>query len=329
MKTVLVTGGTGLTGRAMRVRARDRPERFVFWGSADCDLTDRGATLNTIQALAPDAIINLAAVSGGVGLSTRKPATLLRDNVMINLNVLDAAVATGCGKVVLSLSSGMYPPAAPMPHAEGHVHQGAAHGSNDAYAHAKRLIEPMIRAWRTEHGLPVVGLSPNGIIGEGDRFDDDESTMTAALIKRFFEHRNGHGDIVVWGDGAPLRELSWAEDIARDFLWALDHYDDAAFLNVGTNEEISVRDVAVTIAEVFGIDPARLVFDAAKPAGVPRKSTDCGRYRSLSGATYMPARRAVARTARWYAAARERNAPIRRGPRADWGGADDGTEARC
>lgn len=322
MITVLVTGGTGLTGRAMQALAEARPEKFVFWGSADCDLTDRGATLKRVAALCPDAIINLAAISGGVGLSGRKPATLLRDNVLINFNILDAAVAGGCGKIVLSLSSGMFPPATPMPHAEDGVHQGPAHASNYAYAYAKRLIEPMIRAWREENGIKVVGLSPNGIIGEGDRFDDVDSNMTAALIKRFYELRDESGEIVVWGDGSPLRELSWAGDIARDFLWALDHYDEPGFLNVGTNEEISVREVARTIADVFGIDPARVVFDKSKPGGVPRKSTDCTRYQALSGANYMPVREAVARTARWYAAAREHDRPIRRGPRAGWAAAD-------
>jgi len=302
----------------MQALAACRTETFVFWGSADCDLTERDRTLARVAALGPDSIINLAAISGGVGLSERKPATLLRDNVLINFNILDAAVAIGCGKVVLSLSSGMFPPDAPMPYAEADVHQGTAHGSNYAYAHAKRLIEPMMRAWREEHGLPVVGLSPNGIIGEGDRFDDVDSNMTASLIKRFHERRDRSDEIVVWGDGSPLRELSWAGDIARDFLWALDHYDGPGFLNVGTNEEISVRDVALTVAEEFGIDPGRIAFDDSKPAGVPRKSTDCARYRAMSGARYMPVREAVARTARWYAAARECGEPIRRGPRTDW-----------
>jgi GDP-L-fucose synthase len=298
MRPVLVTGGSGLTGRAMQALVpTDRP--FAFWSSGDCDLTDAAATMAAVARLHPEAIIQLAAVGGGVALSGRHPATLLRDNLRINLNVLEAARAVGA-KVVLGLSSGMYPPTAPLPLREESVHQGDAHPSNYAYAFAKRMLEPMVRAYRSEHGLAVVGLSPNSIIGEHDHFHDEEASMTAALIRRCVEARDRGGPVVVWGDGTPRRELSYARDIARDFLWALERYDEPGILNVGTSEELSVREVAYAIGECLGLDRARFVFDPSKPSGVARKPTDTSRYLALSGATYTPIREALRRAVDWY-----------------------------
>ena len=292
-----------MTGMAIReLTAGD--ERFIFWRRCDCDLTAAVETRERLAALSPGAIVNPAAVGGGVALSRRHPASLLRDNVLINLNVLEAARLAGTEKVVLSLSSGMYAPGTPQPYRESSIHNGAPDDSNYSYAHAKRLIEPMIRAYREEFGMLVVGLSPNGVIGPHDHFHPEESNMTAALIQRMDESRDGVEPIVIWGDGSPLRELSDSRDIARDFLWALEDYDSPAVLNVGTSEEMSVRDVATSVATRLGIDPARLRFDSSKPSGVPRKRTDTSRYAALSGAPYVPIREALARAVDWYVGTR-------------------------
>ena len=140
MTIVLVTGGTGLTGSAMRTLTDRRSETFIFWGSADCDLTDRNTTYAKITDLKPSAIIHLAARSGGVGLSNRQPATLLRDNIIMALNVLNAATECRTEKIVLALSSGMYPPEAGLPLREDSIHNGPTHSSNYGYAFAKRMV---------------------------------------------------------------------------------------------------------------------------------------------------------------------------------------------
>jgi GDP-L-fucose synthase len=294
---ILVTGSGGVLGAAMKaVSAVDRQAEFVFFTSRDCDLRDGDATRRAFQAVQPDAVVHLAARSGGISLTGGQPASVLRDNVLMTLNVLEAVRHTSVRKTVMTLSSGMYSPDAPLPIGEASLHGGPAHESNYSYAYAKRLIEPAIRAYRTEFGVNAIGLVPNGIVGELDRFSDGSATFIASLIRRFHAHRHDREPIVVWGDGSPRRELTYGQDMARAFLWCLEHYDEPGILNVGTSEEHSIRDIAFTIADLLEIDRARVRFDASKPNGVPRKSTDTTRFQTLSRFQFTPLREALRMT---------------------------------
>lgn len=299
-RRILVTGSEGVLGSAFEAVRGEYPEcEFVLNRKSDCDLRDPGATLRYVRQTGPDAIVHLAAVSGGVGMSKGQPASILRDNVLLTFSMLEAARAIKVRKLVMALSSGMYPPDAPLPYREDHVHAGPAHQSNYSYAYAKRLIEPATRAYRDEFGLNVIGLIPNGIFGEWDNFAPQSSTMIAALMRRFVEGRDGSGELVVWGDGSPLREHTYSRDMAKCFLWCLFNYEDSQVLNVGTTEEHSVKDIAVMIAEELGIDKGRIVFDAGKPAGVPRKSFDNSRFLKLSRMEFTPFRIGLRNTLRW------------------------------
>jgi GDP-L-fucose synthase len=202
-------------------------------------------------------------------------------------------------KLVLTLSSGMYPADAPIPIKEDYIHSGPAHESNYSYAYAKRLVEPAIRAYRTEFGLNVIGLVPNGIFGENDNFDPDSATFIAALTRRFYENRDNDREIVVWGDGSPLREVTYSKDMARAFLWCLFHYDSPEILNVGTTEEHSIKEIAFMIADLIGIDKNRIVFDVSKPTGVFRRSTDNSRFVQLSHFRHSPIREGIENTLSW------------------------------
>jgi GDP-L-fucose synthase len=300
-KRILVTGGSALVGTAVRAIQNDYPGRnFVLIGSKDCDLTDRAGTIDFVRKTGPDAIIHLAAISGGVGLSTRYPATLLRDNVLMNLNILEAARLSGVKKTVMTLSSGMYPSDAPNPLKEEYIHQGDPHPSNYSYSFAKRLIEPAIRAYRTEYSMNVIGLIPNGIFGENDNFNEESAPMLPSLIKRFYEATNGESKLVVWGDGSPLREYTYSKDVARAFMWALDSYDDPGILNVGTTEEHSVKEIALMVAEVMEIPRERIEFDTTKPSGIFRKSVDNSKFLRLSSFTFTPFRTGLEHTIRWF-----------------------------
>jgi GDP-L-fucose synthase len=298
---VLVTGAGGVLGRALnRISDRYPDYQFVFARSADADLTDASSCAALFDRTKPNYVINLAALSGGVGLTGVHPARVLRDNILMNLNVLESARVSGVEKTVMTLSSGMYPPDAPLPLVEESIHEGAAHASNYSYSYAKRLVDPLITSYRAEYDMNVIGVIPNGIIGEEDNFSDTDSTVTAALIKRFHASRNDIEPLVVWGDGSPLRELTYAEDMAAAFMWCLENYNDAQVINVGTTEELSIKQIALIIAETMGIDPSRITFDTSKPSGVHRKSTDNTRFIEASNFKFSPTAEAIRRTTQWY-----------------------------
>ena len=214
-KKILVTGATGLLGHAVMALAPEHPDtEFVGIGSKDCDLNRIDGTIDFVRTLAPDAIVHTAALAGGIQYSMEHPATLLRDNVLQNLSVLEAARHAGVRKTILTLSTGMYAADAPVPIKEEYVHDGVPHESNYSYAFAKRLIEPSIRAYRKEYGLPVIGLVSNGLFGEFANYRPSEAVMVASLIRRFVEHRDTGDRIDIWGDGSPLREYTYGPDMA-------------------------------------------------------------------------------------------------------------------
>lgn len=300
---ILVTGGTGLLGNAIKTIAGDYPEsRFTFVGSRDCDLTRLDETVDYVRTLRPDAIVHTAALAGGMQFSMEHPATLLRDNVLMNLHVVEAARLAGVSKTIMTLSTGMYPEQAPLPLREEYIHDGPPHESNYGYSFAKRLVEPTIRAYRREYGLHVIGLVANGIFGEHGNFRPGESVMLAALLRRFFEQRESHDALVVAGDGSPLREYTYSRDLARAFLWCLSHYDDARVLHVGSTHEHSVKETAWMIADRLHIDRNRIVFDTSKPNGILRKNTDNSRFLQMSNFQYTPFGEALDHTVAWFSA---------------------------
>jgi GDP-L-fucose synthase len=298
---ILVTGGSGLLGTGLRDIAMHYPDRtFIFLGSRDCNLTKYEEVQRCVKTHSPDAIMHLAALSGGVQYSTKYPATLLRDNLLMNSNVLEATRTNHVKKTVMTLSTGMYPADAPNPIKEEYIHDGHPHESNYSYSFAKRLIDPSIKAYRAEYGMNVIGLISNGIFGENANFRPEESIMLAALIRRFYENKDKDTKIEIWGDGSPLREYTYSQDMARAFMWCLDHYDDSQILNIGSTEEHSVKETAYMIADILGVDRNRIEFDISRPNGIYKKSTDNSRFLSLSEFQYTPFRVGLEKTIEWF-----------------------------
>jgi GDP-L-fucose synthase len=300
-KKILVTGSGGVLGSSLqKIRAEFSPSEFIFLTSKDCDLTDLASTYEIIARHKPDAILHLAAVSGGIGLSMKLQGTMLRDNTLMAFSVLEAARKCDVKKTIMTLTTGMYPPDAPIPLKESSIHEGYPHESNYGSSFAKRIVDPAIRGYRDEFGMSVVGLVPSGIFGDNDYFNPDDAAMVPALIRRFYDRRNTDDQIIIWGDGTPLREYTYAEDLARIYMWALYNYDDAQVLNVGTTEENSVGDIAFMIADIMGVDRDRIFFDTSKPAGIFKKSTDNSRFMALSQFQYTPFREGLKKTIQWF-----------------------------
>jgi GDP-L-fucose synthase len=300
-RKILVTGSSAVLGTAVRSISVEYPEsEFIFPTSSECNLADASATLRFFEQHKPEAVLHLAAVSGGIGLSIKHPATMLRDNIIMTFSVLEAAKKCRVKKTIMTLTAGMYPANAPLPLREEYIHNGYPHESNYGSSFAKRLIDPAIRAYREEYGMNVVGLIPGGIFGENDNFNYDDATMLPSLIRRFYENKDNNAEIVIWGDGTPLREYSYSKDLARIYMWALEHYNDIQVLNIGSTEENSVEDIAFMIAEIMGIGKDRICFDTSKPLGILRKNTDNSRLIALSHFRYTPFRDGLEKTIRWF-----------------------------
>ncbi len=304
-KRILVTGGSAVAGDGLKsvVAKGEYPGReFIFPTSKECNLLDAEATKKFVADWKPDAIIHFAAISGGIQLTIDHPASVLRDNVVLNFNVIEAARLAGVKKLLMTLSAAMYPLEAPVPMKEEWIHKGYPHETNYSYAFAKRLMDPMARAYKKEFGMNVVGIIPGGIIGPRNNFDPKFSTAIPGMIKRFYEDREGNDPLIIWGDGTPVRQFTSAEDIGRIAMWFIDNYNDPQPLNISTMEETSIKDAAYMVAEFLKLDPKRIAFDTSKPSGTPRQSIDSSKFIALSGFKYAPSREAIKQTVEYFAA---------------------------
>lgn len=300
-RKLLVTGSSGVLGSAFKSISEEYSENeFVFLSSKDCDLTNINETMSCIEKYRPNAILHLAAFSGGVSLSMKYPAKMLRDNTLMIFSILEAAKLCNVEKTIMTLSTGMYPPDAPLPLREESIHNGPPHSSNYGYSFAKRLIDPAIKAYREEYSMNIIGLIPSGIFGENDNFNFGSAPMLPSLIRRFYENRYSSDQIIVWGDGSPLREYTYSKDIANIYMWVLENYDDAQVLNIGTIEENSVKDIAYMISDTFNIDRNRIQFDSNKPGGIFRKNTDNSKFINISGFNYTPFKVGLENTINWF-----------------------------
>jgi GDP-L-fucose synthase len=290
-RKIMVTGGTSVLGGSLRqlIDRNEYPGReFLFPSSKDCNLLDADETLQYVEQEKPDAILHFAAISGGSQFHVDHRASILRDNILMNFNVAEAARLSGVRKAAMVLTTILYAAGAPFPLKEEYLHDGYPPESHYTYAFAKRLIDPMIRAYREQYGLNMIGLIPNVIVGERSNFSPAASPVAPALIRRFVENKDGSEPLVVWGDGSPCRELTYGEDVARAFMWCLDHYSENQCLHVGCTEEISIREIAFLIARCLGIAPERIVFNGAPSKGPGRIPTDNGKFVSLSNFKYTP-----------------------------------------
>jgi GDP-L-fucose synthase len=265
---ILVTGGTGMVGSAFK--NIETNHELVLVGSADYNLTLPFHTENMLLDHQPDAIIHLAARVGGVKGNSDYVADFFHENILINTKLLSAAQRKNVPKVVSLLSTCVYPDKVEYPLTEDQIHNGEPHQSNFGYAYAKRMLEVQSRAIRQQYGLKYVTAIPNNIYGKNDNFDLNNGHVIPAIIRKLYEaSRNGNVP-TFWGDGRPLRQFTYSEDVARALLWMVENYDDPAPLNIGTNEEVSIMDVVWYVQEALNIS-MRTKWDDRFPAGQFRK----------------------------------------------------------
>ncbi|WP_143448480.1 GDP-L-fucose synthase [Kineosporia sp. A_224] len=298
---VYVAGHRGLVGsavwRAFEARGCDD---LVGAASSDVDLRDRDAAFAFVGAQRPDVMVIAAAKVGGILANSTYPAQFLSENLRIQVNLLDAAVEHGVGRVLFLGSSCIYPKLAEQPIKESSLLTGALEPTNDAYAIAKISGILQVQAIRRQYGLPYISAMPTNLYGPGDNFDPLGSHVLPALLRRFHEAKaSGTPEVTIWGSGTPRREFLHVDDLADAVLFLLEHYDDPETINVGTGVDVTVRELAETVADVVGWE-GRLVFDASKPDGTPRKLLDVSRLADLGWHARTGLREGVESTYRWF-----------------------------
>jgi GDP-L-fucose synthase len=300
----LVTGGAGFLGRRVVARLQQAGARAIeVPRSAEYDLREGAAVRRCLADTAPDVVIHLAAVVGGIGANRENPGRFLYDNAMMGLQLMEEARKSGVAKFVTAGTVCSYPKLAPVPFREEDLWDGYPEETNAPYGLAKKLLLVQGQAYRQQYGFDAIYLIPVNLYGPGDNFDPVSSHVIPALIKKCIDAaRDGLASIQAWGSGEASREFIYVDDAAEAIVSATESYDAPEPVNVGAGFEISIRELAALIAELTGYR-GEVVWDRQEPDGQPRRMLDVSRAREAFGFEAKTDFRAgLAETIRWYRA---------------------------
>ena len=298
---IYVAGHRGLVGSAV-VRALEAQgyRNLLLRTHAELDLTEQAAVRRFFESVRPEAVILAAARVGGILANDSHPAQFIRDNLLIQDNVINSAHQAGVAKFVFLGSSCIYPKLAPQPIREDYLLSGPLEPTNEWYAIAKIAGVKLCQALRREYGSRAISVMPTNLYGPGDNFDPRGSHVLPGLLRRIHEAKlRGDPVVTVWGTGAPRREFLHVDDLADALLYLLHEYDEEPIVNIGWGEDITIRELAELILSVIGYR-GRLDFDATKPDGTPRKLLDVSRLTRLGWRPKISLKEGIERTYAWY-----------------------------
>lgn len=299
---VVVTGGAGFLGSFVTEKLRQRGCRDIFVPrSSEYDLRDRDAIQRLYEETSPDIVIHLAAVVGGIGANRDNPGRFFYDNAIMGIQLIEYARQFEIKKFVATGTICAYPKFTPIPFQEDELWNGYPEETNAPYGLAKKMMLVQTQSYREQYGFNGIFLLPVNLYGPRDNFDLHTSHVIPALIRKCAEAKNaGRSEIVLWGDGTPTREFLYAEDAAEGILLAAERYNGSQPVNLGTGEEIAIRDLAQIVAAEVGFT-GDIVWDASKPNGQPRRCLDVTRARELFGFEAANDLRAgIAKTVAWF-----------------------------
>ena len=304
---IFVAGHRGLVGSAIVRELRKRGfENLLLRTRQEVDLLVEAEVRELLDAERPAVVIDAAAKVGGILANDSYPADFIRDNLRIQVNLIDAAFDSGANKFVFLGSSCIYPKFAAQPINENELLAGTLEPTNEWYAIAKIAGIKMCQAYRKQHGFNAICLMPTNLYCPGDNFDLQTSHVLPALIRKFHEAKqSGAESVEIWGSGSPRREFLYVDDLARAVVFLADNYDDGEIINVGTGEDIRIRDLAAVVARAIGFT-GTLRFDTSKPDGTPRKLLDIGRLKALGWQPEWTFEDGISETYEWY----KRNNPV-------------------
>ena len=298
--SVLVAGSTGLAGSAIAAAFEAQGQEVIRVNRRVVDLMDLGATKNLLKSTQPTLVVDAAARVGGIGANNSFPVEFLADNIRIQNNLMQAAHEADVEKFVFLGSSCIYPRDCAQPIKEEYLMTGPLEATNSAYAIAKIAGIELVNSYRKEHGHKWISLMPTNLYGPRDNFDLQSSHVLPAFIRRFVEAvENNAPSVTLWGSGAPLREFLHVNDLAQAVLISAKNYDSSMHLNVGTGQDLAIKDLASMVASLSGFK-GEIIWDSSKPDGTHRKTLDVSRIKALGWKPAIRLEDGIATTIAWY-----------------------------
>ncbi len=297
---IYVAGIKGMVGSAIALEAKAQGHEVFGKSSKELDLTDRVQVFAELATIKPDALIIAAAKVGGIGANSSLPVDFLSINLQIQTNLLDGAFAADITKVLFLGSSCIYPRLAPQPIPESALLTGELEKSNEPYAIAKIAGLKLVEGYRKQFGRHWISAMPTNLYGPRDNFELESSHVLPALIHRFHSAKIANAnEVQIWGDGTPLREFLFVEDLARACLMLLEKYDENIAINVGSGDEISILELSKLIARIVGFQ-GQITLDSSHPNGTPRKLVDCSKISKLGWSSLVSLEDGILKTYNWF-----------------------------
>ena len=298
---IYIAGHTGLVGSAIARRVEAfTSHSWVGVTRQELDLFDRRKVFDFISYEQPDAVVIAAARVGGIGANSAFPVEFMTENLQIEMSLLEACHAADVPKVLFLGSSCIYPRLAPQPIKEEYLLTGELEPTNEAYALSKIAGIKLVQAYRREYGRQWVSAMPTNLYGIGDNFHPEKSHVLPAMLRRFHEANiSGASSVVLWGSGSPRREFLHVDDLAAACIFLLERYDDEIPLNIGCGQDITIRELAETIARITGFQGA-LEWDTTKPDGTPQKLLDTSRINDLGWKPMISLEHGIRNTYEWF-----------------------------
>jgi GDP-L-fucose synthase len=279
---IYVAGHRGMVGSAITRNLRQEGyDNIISRTSSELELRNQQAVNDFFAREKPEYVFLAAAKVGGIVANNTYRAEFLYDNLLIESNIIHASYVNGVKKLLFLGSSCIYPKLAPQPLREDYLLTGLLEPTNEPYAIAKIAGIKLCEAYRDQYGCDFISAMPTNLYGPGDNYHLQNSHVIPALIRKFHEARQNESPFVeIWGTGAPLREFMYADDLANACVFLMKNYNEKLFINIGTGEEISIKDLALLVKEVVGFE-GEIRFDSSKPDGTPRKLMDSSRLHKL------------------------------------------------